>query len=348
MKKHKHLIIVLFLISVFGLGFAFLQTSLNISGVTSVDRHSWSVHWDTESVSLGSSSGVTLNEPYYFSDNDTVFHYDLTLEKPGDFAYADIDVVNEGTLDVMIQNISITINGLSYPEETSLPAYMDYDVSYSDGYEVESNQLLAANSSESMRLRFDFKRDIANSELPETAQSISITYRINYVQADANAIVLNKTIYTYSDKVFEIGQPIPSGADYGYDRDDIMSAFGQPFYIKHTIHGNIVQSSSIGFKHNNVIYEVPYGDEYYLSNKTLLTNVFGPTFEGRDSCQEVNNEKFECLIYNDDHLEWYAEVALNDDGYAGVLFQYTNISCGIVDDKSVCADSLSFRSNIGI
>ena len=340
MKKHKHLIIVLFILSVFGLGFAYLQTSLTINGITNVDYQSWNIHFVPESAVFTGRSH--LESTPYFSNNNSILNYEITFRKPGDEAIVTIDAVNEGTLDAMFQGFSIKVNGTEIHSDSDLPVYLDYHVSYADNYPLSVNDLFKANSTESFTFVVEFKRDITNLQLPQTAQTLNLSFEMKYIQAEGNAVSLDRTVYTTSDQVFEIGKPIPEEATLYEDRDLAMQTFGHPLYIKHTLHGNSVLDSMVGFKYNGVITEIPYGESYYDSNRATLSSMFEIPDDNQNQCgfaeSSVGGSGYVCLSITDSRWasELYPSVSLisiaNGDYSCGVFFNHS--ACGLISSFS--------------
>ena len=53
--------------------------------------------------------------------------------------------------------------------ERTLPDYLSYSVTYSDGVAVAVNQKLSANSTETYKVRVEYKTDIEASQIPSSA-----------------------------------------------------------------------------------------------------------------------------------------------------------------------------------
>ena len=167
--KNGNILMLLFGILVFlGIGYAYLNANLNIDGTADIVGSNWNIHWDNVQVSSGS---VTAATPI-IDVNGTTVSYTITLNEPGDFYEFTIDAVNSGTLDGMISSIS---SKLDNEEIVELPDYLDYAVTYVDGTEVATNQLLAAGTSEKYKVRIEYKGDISADDLPETDQVLHLS-----------------------------------------------------------------------------------------------------------------------------------------------------------------------------
>ena len=127
-KKHFYqLLIILFLC--LGIGYAALMTDLSITGVANVTHSSWDVHFENLQVQYGS---VTPDVAASI-DSDTSISYEITLNQPGDFYDFRVDVVNEGTIDAMIESFSSKLNGTAI---TTLPSYINYSVTFMMGHQL--------------------------------------------------------------------------------------------------------------------------------------------------------------------------------------------------------------------
>ena len=112
--------------------YAALSTTLNINGNAEVTAASWDIYLDN--VVLNSSSATTT-EPTII--DKTTASFSTTLTKPGDFYEFTIDVVNNGSIDAMINNITKT------PElSDTQKKYLNYIVEYQNGESITTKQLV--------------------------------------------------------------------------------------------------------------------------------------------------------------------------------------------------------------
>ncbi|MBR3211282.1 MAG: hypothetical protein IKF71_05050, partial [Bacilli bacterium] len=172
-KKEIGALIVLGIIVALGIGYALLQTTLSISGATKVGDMTWNIYWDNIDVTAGSVEGTPE-----LSSNDTIVSFEITLEKPGDFYEFTLDAVNDGSIDAIIDSVEKKVDG-----STSIPNYLNYTVTYSDDSPISTSQMLNAHSSETYKVRVDFKKDVNETTLPSIAQTHTLTFEVNYVQA---------------------------------------------------------------------------------------------------------------------------------------------------------------------
>ena len=194
-KKQNIKLAALILILLLGIGFAALAANLKIDGTVNVAKTSWDVHFENVSITEGS---VTAN-PAPTSDDATTTEmaYTINFTKPGDYFEFTVDIVNAGTIDAMVDVVSNNAYAdASSTTPITLPTYLSSTVTYYDGMAIQPNQLLAHNTSEKIKVRVEFKKDIEISDLPSDG-NISIVFKFigDYKQADENAINLNSWIF---------------------------------------------------------------------------------------------------------------------------------------------------------
>ncbi len=271
MKKKKRSLIlgILLMVLTLGMGYAFLTTTLAINGTTDVDSNTWNVYWDNVQVTEGS---VTASTPTI--SNQTTVTFSVHLSKPGDFYEFTVDVKNSGTIDAMIESINKT---------TTIPNYLNYTVTYADDVPIIENQLLGANSTESYKVRVEYRTDINPSDLPNNSQNITLSFGVEYVQGDDNAIPVVPVIYNVSNTSFTIGNNVPTGITTYDNYQEAITAFGHQFFLKHTVSNDVITKSYVGFVLNNNVYYLQGGIReenletklVYESNKVVLLNAFG-------------------------------------------------------------------------
>ena len=181
-KKYTISLLILLLLGI-ALGYAALNSNLSISGVSGISATTWDVHFDHIQETSGS---VIPNSTTSINAAGNTVTFNVTLSTPGDFYEFTVDAVNAGTVDAMIESFSSTLNGGSI---SNLPDCLTYSVTYFDGVEIASNQLLAAGTAETYKVRVEFKTDIDEDDLPDSNQTLSFAFSVNYVQANSNAVL---------------------------------------------------------------------------------------------------------------------------------------------------------------
>ena len=147
-KKDKILFLLIGILVLMGVGYAYLNTNLSISGIAGIGTPTWDVHFENVVVKNGSVETVTKAPT--IDGSKTSIDYEITLNEPGDFYEFTVDVKNGGTIDAMIDSISTTINGNSI---SSIPNYLEYSITYEDGVEIAKNHLLEAGNSVKYKIK---------------------------------------------------------------------------------------------------------------------------------------------------------------------------------------------------
>ena len=171
------LAIALISISTLTIVYAALSVTLNITGTADISAASWDVHLDN--VKLNSKS-VTATAPTI--TNGTTATFSTSLTTPGDFYEFTIDVVNNGSIDAMVDGVTKT------PTLTTAQAkYLNYIIEYQNGESINTKQLVAKNSFVRLKVRVEYRKDITASDLPTTSETLNLAFTVNYVQSDGTA-----------------------------------------------------------------------------------------------------------------------------------------------------------------
>lgn len=195
-KKKNTIMFLLLLVLGITVGYAALATTLKINGTTKVNKNTWSVYWNSVSVTQG-SKGDTIPSIGNDATNgvNTKVTWTVDFDTPGDFYEFTVNAVNAGSLDAMVTNQVTTISDGA--GGTTLPPYVIYSVTYADGKSIENNHLLkkAVDSThpttETYKVRVEFSRSITTEQLeaiPEDGLSYTIDYAVTYSQATDDAV----------------------------------------------------------------------------------------------------------------------------------------------------------------
>ena len=264
-RRAKYLLLLLILF--ISVGYAILQSNLTINGTAHMNNPTWDIHWNNVQVTNGSVTGTNVTSPATIDSAKTTVSYSIKLPKPGDFYEFTVDAVNSGTIDGMIDTISSKLNGT---EISNLPDYLNYSVTYSDGVVIQANQELKAGISEKYKVRIEFKKDITNTQLPESIQTLNLSFTVTYKQATETSqeVEHSKIVYTANiydknqetmnagtnDSVVWLGREIQNGITQYNSAAEAMAALkiasgniNLPFYIKNIIQNGIVVESYLEF-----------------------------------------------------------------------------------------------------
>ena len=178
-KKKKVLSILVLLLLVLGIsiGYAVLSQTLTITGTSTISNATWDVHFENVQVTTGSVT-ATVVPVAAAADKKTSLTYTVNLAKPGDFYEFTVDVKNGGSVDAKLNAVP-TISGVG----TAQDVYTNYTFTNSDGTAVTSGQTIAAGASKKYKVRVEFDSNISASQLPTSAQSMTLTASMNWVQA---------------------------------------------------------------------------------------------------------------------------------------------------------------------
>lgn len=204
-RKNLYMVLSILILSIFTLTMAYaaLSTTLSIKGQAEVSASAWDIHLDN--VVLNSSSATTVVPTITDSKTAT---FSTTLTKPGDFYEFTIDVVNNGSIDAMIDSVIKT------PELTDAQEkYLNYIVEYQNGEEITTKQLIEANSFVRLKVKVEFRKDLVASDLPTSLETLNLSFTVNYVQSDdSGSSVKDNGIYD----PYKVGNEICIGEEYFY------------------------------------------------------------------------------------------------------------------------------------
>ena len=305
-KTEKRTILFLTLLLVITVGYALLSQTLDINGTTNIKKTTWSIIWDNVQVNSNSVKGTSVTTAAQITNTEkTLVEYSISLSEPGEFYEFTVDAKNEGTIDGMVNTVSNKVYESNGTTEKTLPEYLTYSITYSDGKTIEPKQLLSAGSTEKYKVRVEFK-DVAADKLPTQNETLKFKFEVEYVQADDSAVEVEHklTVIKYRTLPIQsvyIEDNVSEGVTLYNTVAEAKNAFNnRPFYLKHEIENDIVKESYVCFeKDSNTYclrgqqtYEQVNGSwqcksefldsetnkclsTYYESNKTILKQAFG-------------------------------------------------------------------------
>lgn len=184
-KKDTQIVVTVILaiaVVIMSIGFAIIAYNqvLNIEGINDVKYAKWDIHFDSDSYQEKQNSKKATTKRI----SNNLWHYEVVLEKPGDFYEATVDIVNEGTFDASLNEI--LISGISEQQSK----YIKYSVTYNDNStykETKTNlteeTLKAKNGSHPVTVKVEYIRPNNYNDLPTDEDvRISITTVLNYIQ----------------------------------------------------------------------------------------------------------------------------------------------------------------------
>ena len=176
-KKIRNKNYIFLLILCMGIGFALLSTQIQINGMTTLIGSTWDVYLSNVQV-IGENAQVIT--PPTIDENKTKLAFEIKLNQPGDFYEFTVNAVNNGTVDAMISDVTLT------EMDESISNYLLYNISYLDGTTIKDDDIISAKDSVTYKIRIEFKKNITISELSENAININLSFSIDYTTVNAS------------------------------------------------------------------------------------------------------------------------------------------------------------------
>ena len=183
---------IFFLILCIGIGFAYLTSELTIRGITGVSRHKWSIYFDNIQINNGSVTAVT--NPTIIGKTTTSLEYTVNLNRPGDYYEFTVDAVNDGTLNAEIELITMTTL------DNDVEKYLNYTATYEDGKNLKQGDLLYKNSTQTYKIRVEFKEDVNVEDLDTKDNEFNLSFGVKYVQSSVSDDEPEKSVFVQQVK----------------------------------------------------------------------------------------------------------------------------------------------------
>ena len=183
-RRTKALVVVVLLIVIAGLtvAFAALSTTLNINGTAYLDAAKWGIRFENLSsptkIGSATTTGTAKIEETKAAE---ITGMNVSLSTPGDKVTYTVDLVNKGTINAKIDNIEKTV--LTSEQQK----YLTFKVTDKDGREVSEGDILSAGETRNLTITIEFIKDLTKGDLPKQTSTISLSYKLNFVQTDEKA-----------------------------------------------------------------------------------------------------------------------------------------------------------------
>ena len=177
-RKTLTLGLCLILICIFTLTVAYsaLSAVLTIQGNARVSAANWDIYLNNPRVTAGSA---TTNVPVI--KTSSTLEFETTLNMPGDFYEFTVDVVNDGSIDAMINSIVKT------PTLTAVQAkYLKYELQYQNGQSIIEKQTLKKGTTTPIKVRIEYRKDLVASDLPTGQVVLDLAITLEYIQSDGS------------------------------------------------------------------------------------------------------------------------------------------------------------------
>lgn len=180
-RKTKVLIIMMLLVVITSLtvAFAVLSTTLSINGTAYLDAAKWGIRFENLSsptrVGKATTTGTAKIEEAKAAE---ITDMNVNLSTPGDKIVYTVDLVNNGTINAKIDNIEKTV--LTSEQQR----YLIFKVTDKNGYEIKQGDILAKGETKKITITIEFIKDLTKEDLPTSTSTISLSYKLNFVQTD--------------------------------------------------------------------------------------------------------------------------------------------------------------------
>ena len=169
-RKRIFLCLFLFLILLgLSFGYALINSNLSIDGIANIKDAKWNIYFD-EFTPL---SGSVIPRKDVIIDNTTIT-FNAKLENPSDFYGFEVDVVNGGTIDAMIDSINIS-------PDINLD-YLTYTVTYDDDSQISEGDILEAGETKTIKVNLSYVDGLEQEVYPNLNKTYNISIQLNYVQ----------------------------------------------------------------------------------------------------------------------------------------------------------------------
>ena len=271
-RKTLYMILSIVLISIFSLTivYAALSVTLNIQGNAEVVASKWDIHLDNVKVTSGSVNGTdpSITTP-------TTATFSTTLNMPGDFYEFTIDVVNNGSIDAMIDSVT------KEPTLTETQAkYLNYIIEYQNGESISTKQLVSKESFVRLKVRVEFRKDVIASDLPTTSETLNLSFTVNYIQNDGSG-----------SSVKDNGKLINVVSGDGTNKSDEVCIGEECFYVMYSDDTSITMLAKynlyVGGEVDNGIWTA-YGEEATGKQDSTMIGYGTTTRKGTSTFSNTN------------------------------------------------------------
>ena len=196
-RRTKALVVVVLLIVFMGLTIAFaaLSTTLNINGTAYLDAAKWRIRFENLSSPTKIGSATTTGTAKIEETKSAEINgINVNLSTPGDKVTYTVDLVNKGTINAKIDNIEKTV--LTQEQQR----YLTFKVTDQNGYEIKQGDILEKGETKKITITIEFIKDLTKEDLPKQTSTISLSYKLNFVQTDdkVTSVSQENNFKTYS------------------------------------------------------------------------------------------------------------------------------------------------------
>lgn len=282
-KKNKIYLLLILLLGI-GIGFAALATTLKINGTAHINKNIWSVYWTNPQVVTGSVSSTlpTITEDEGEEEN-TKATWRVTLRNPEDYYEFTIDAINDGSIDAMVTDVSLSANN-----GDDLPDYIEYSITYLDGRPVLKNQKLGYGLKETylVDVHYDINKMTAAeiNSIPDEGIEYEFKLEVTYGMASEEVIKSDFEIGDYIELIPDADEATTSiegfsgttpTSDQTLWRVIRLNADGTVDAVSHYISTNTITITGVDGYRNLVAGLQDIADCYSKEDYTVETRMMG-------------------------------------------------------------------------
>ena len=182
-KTFKIVLIASLVVAVIGLSIAFaaLSRQLTINGTGTFDRAGWDIYFENLSSPTLKGAATTTGTPTLASNGPSISNINVTLSHPTDEVKYTVDITNNGDIDAEIESITLPTIASEYQSIFEFKA--EYTQTQSKGTKViEVGDSLASKETKNITIIIRYKEIDDEALMPSSAQTLNLSYAINYVQ----------------------------------------------------------------------------------------------------------------------------------------------------------------------
>ena len=254
-------------------GYAAFSSVLNIKGTSKVSSN-WNVHISNITVLQTTGSATNAEDPSWDALTGT---FKTNLVSPGDAMEYNVEIYNEGTLDAVLEKITLT--------DSNNPA-IKFTASG-----LEEGTILKAGSTADLTVKVKYLSSVTSQ--PESTKS-EFKVTLDYVQNDGTIVTpTNNVVYRIAVGTLKIGDSIEN-IETVTDPTKLNSSY----FLKHILDDGKIIGSEICFLKNGLYCIKP--NEHATNRETML-NVFGESkCHGDDSNYSCSDDLFYLYSFNDE------------------------------------------------
>ena len=352
LNKKYHSIILILMVLAISVGYAILNSNIQINGISKIKNASWDIHFENIVVNSNSvelpNDQVNTPATIDFNDNTRVYFH-VTLKNPGDFYEFTVDAVNSGSMDAMVDTV---VSKLNNQVIENLPSYLIYTTTLENGDPIKPNHLLLANRSEKYKIRVEFDKEVEEEDLPSENQTLNFDFTVNFKQRDESGIELvsyqvlhryqNLDLTTYSEVVENLkGEGGTSVTPSVSNRNGFNSPNTQ------TVEINADGSTIVTYVYTRKTYSFSITDRTYIDNTSTSDGDYPYETEIKVKAIERNHYTFkwsdedtnlERIITLTEDLELTPIYTKDQDANFTVVY-HANGGEGSMDNQTIDADT---------